>query len=331
MSESRPPPSRRTQILRLRRVALAAVREFGLADGRLRFITHGENTTFRHSGASGDLLVRVHRPARHGRDLDATTAIESEIAWLRAIRSATTLDVPAALTAPDGRSVIEVTAGGLTRACTVLEWMPGRIHEDHPRAAHFERIGAALATLHAHADGWKPPPGFARIRWDHETFFGDVMIYGDTTAAECRRRLPADLRARFDRVGERLAPIMAADSDTGLIHADAHLGNAVFEGDRVKLIDFDDCGTGPRLYDLAVALWEQRDEPEHDRFRDALLSGYRSVRAIDTTHLDDYIALRQVAFALWYTGTAQVNPAFAERLDVVNRWSADMLDLIGFP
>ena len=44
--------------------------------------------------------------------------------------------------------------------------------------------------------------------------------------------------------------------------------------------------------------------------------------------LDDYIALRQVAFGLWYTGTAQVNPAFAARLDVVHRWSLEMLDAV---
>ncbi len=47
-------------------------------------------------------------------------------------------------------------------------------------------------------------------------------------------------------------------------------------------------------------------------FRDALLAGYRTHREIDATHLDDFIALRQVAFDLWFTGTAQVNPAFAD-------------------
>ena len=46
--------------------------------------------------------------------------------------------------------------------------------------------------------------------------------------------------------------------------------------------------------------------------------------------LDDYIAVRQVAFDLWFTGTAQVNPTFAEDLDNVHRWSADMLDIVGF-
>ena len=114
----------------------------------------------------------------------------------------------------------------------------------------------------------------------------------------------------------------------GLIHADLHLGNALFQGGEVKLIDFDDCGTGPRLYELAVALWELRDRPDQAVFRDALLAGYRTHREIDVTHLDDFIALRQVAFDLWFTGTAQVNPAFATKLDGVHQWSLSMLDLV---
>ena len=100
----------------------------------------------------------------------------------------------------------------------------------------------------------------------------------------------------------------------------------MFEGGRVKLIDFDDCGTGPRLYDLAVALWEFRLRANYSAYVDALRAGYASHRTIDDSRLDAYIAVRQVAFGLWYTGMARVNPAFAARLDVVNRWSIEMLD-----
>ena len=94
------------------------------------------------------------------------------------------------------------------------------------------------------------------------------------------------------------------------------------------MIDFDDCGTGPRLYEVAVALWELRDGTHYPIFRDALLAGYQANRDVDVTQLDDFIALRQIAFDLWYTGTAQVNPAFAAKLDDVHRWSLAMLDLV---
>lgn len=239
--------------------------------------------------------------------------------------------VPQPVAARDGASTVTIDVAGTTRVCSVLRWMDGRIHEASPRPVHVRLLGAAMAQLHEHADDWGPPAGFVRIRWDHETFFGNVMVYGGTPAARCWDLLPEQLRDRFRAVDARMVDILAGSSDTGLIHADLHLGNALFDHGAVKIIDFDDCGTGPRLYDLAVALWELRDRPDYPAFRDALLSGYGSRRDLDVSHLDDYIALRQVAFDLWYTGTAQVNSAFSARLDRVHRWSLAMLDLLKTP
>lgn len=318
--------ARRQQITKLRQVALAALGRYALPDGRLRFVSHGENTTFRHDSAAGRHLVRVHRPHRHGRGVDSTMAIRSEIAWLRAIRAETHLCVPEVLATGDGATTVAATAAGHTRICSVLSWMDGRILEQSAHPVHLRRLGDAMARLHNQADSWKPPPDFARIRWDHETFFGDVMMYGETSAAGCWTLLPPELRARFERVADRQLDIMGCIDDCGLIHADLHLGNVLFEGGRAKLIDFDDCGSGPRLYDVAVTLWELRDEPDYLMFRDALLDGYRAHRDIDVGHLDDFIAARQIAFDLWFTGMAQINPVFANKLDEVHRWSMAMLD-----
>ena len=320
--------SRRGQIRRLRAVATCALREFALPDGRLTFVTHGENTTFRLSTTGGDYLVRVHRPQRHGADADSEASIASELDWLRAIRTDTSLEVPTPVAARDGRAVVLAASGGQERLVTVLEWMSGAIREPTPRPVHLSRLGTAMATLHEHADSWRPPPSFTRIAWDYEAFFGDAMVYGNLTAAECWDRLPAALRSRFEEVGERLAALIADSSDTGLIHADLHLGNVLFERGRVKLIDFDDSGTGPRAYELAVALWELRERPDYQDFHDALVSAYTARRALDVTHLDDFIALRQVAFDVWFTGMASVNPKMAANLRNVHEWSAQVLDLV---
>ena len=154
-----------------------------------------------------------------------------------------------------------------------------------------------------------------------------------TSWCTARPRRPAagrSCRGRYALASSRWRPGWPRSwgrvDDFGLIHADLHLGNALFHRGGVKLIDFDDSGTGPRLYELAVALWELRDGPDYPAYRDALLEGYRPQRDVDVTHLDDFIAVRQIAFALWYTGMAQVNPAFAARLDRVHRWSLSMLD-----
>lgn len=320
--------TRLAQIARMRRVALDAVGQYRLPAGRLRFVDHGENTTFRHQSAAGRFLVRVHRPQRHGRHVDPIAAIESEIAWLEAIRTDTDLQVPRVLRSRTGAVTVQGRAAGETRTCSVLHWLDGRIQEDSRHPVHLHRLGTAMATLHNQADRWQPPPGFVRIDWNHEAFFGDEMVYGGVPAAQCWALFPHRLRARFEVLAERIRPVLADCADVGLIHADLHLGNVVLAGSSVKLIDFDDCGFGARLYDLAVAVWEMRDEPAYLACRDALLAGYRSVRDIDATGLDDFIALRQFAFQIWFTGTAQANPAFADDLAEVEQWSLDMLELV---
>ncbi len=155
------------------------------------FVAHGENTTFRHESTAGRYLVRVHRTQRHGRDVDSVAAIDSEIAWLRAIRATTDLAVPESLLARDGAATVTVSAAGETRVCSALRWMDGRMHEGSARPVHLRRLGEAAGVLHDQADAWTPAPDFVRIRWDHETFFGDVMVYGETPAPECWALLPS--------------------------------------------------------------------------------------------------------------------------------------------
>src|SRR6185312_13535401 len=154
------------------------------------------------------------------------------------------------------------------RVCSVLRWMEGRSHASAPRPVHLRRLGGVMAQLHEHAAGWRPPPGFVRIRWDWETFFGDTMDYGGLNAADVW---------------------------------DLHPGNALFWHGEVRVIDFDDCGFGYWLYDIAVALWELRHRHDYGQFRDALIEGYTQHRPLpgDLTLIDDFIATRDVAFGLW--------------------------------
>ena len=62
--------------------------------------------------------------------------------WLRAIRSETDLSVPEALTTRDGATIVEASAAGETRVCSVLRWMDGRILEGSARPVHLRRLGS---------------------------------------------------------------------------------------------------------------------------------------------------------------------------------------------
>jgi Ser/Thr protein kinase RdoA (MazF antagonist) len=308
--------STRAQVARLRRTAVRALAGYPIDEPRLSFIAHGENTTFRVDSGAERFLLRVHRPNRHGLTVDSRVAVGSELDWLAALRADTDLSVPAPVRARGGQWTTVVDG----RVCSVLGWQGGRMQAANPRPVHFRRLGGVLAQLHEHASTYEPPNGFVRMRWDWETFFGNTMEYGGVPAAGCWELLPTAVRAQFDEVARRMRAVMDAlgsgPDAFGLIHADLHLENALFDGDAVRVIDFDDCGFGYWLYDLAVPLWDNRHRADYPAYRMALLEGYADRRGLpDLTHLDAFIATRDVAFGLWFAGMAQVNPAFAADLD----------------
>jgi Ser/Thr protein kinase RdoA (MazF antagonist) len=333
--------SERQQIARMRQLAGRALGAYPLADPRLRLIAHEENTTFRvdatAAGGRDRFLLRVHRPARHGRHVDPVAAIRSELDWLMALRADTGLPVPEPVRTTDGSLTTTAASRDVPepRVCSVLRWMDGRIHAAMPRPVHLRRLGSVMAQLHNHAAQWDVPPGFVRIRWDWETFFGDTMVYGGINASAVWDLLPAAPRRRFGQVAARMERVMTrlgdGDGQAGLIHADLHLDNVLFWRDEVRVIDFDDCGFGYWLYDIAVALWELRDRDDYVQFRAALIEGYTQHRPLPPgglAHLDDFIATRDVAFALWFTGTAQVNPAFRDDLEEVLGNTSRSLDAL---
>lgn len=282
--------SHRQRIDRMRQLAVQALGAYHLADANLRFIADEENTTFRLDATSPDgrdrFLLRVHRPQRHGRGVDSAAAISSELDWLAALHAETDLHVPVPLRTADGKlSAVAVSRDmSESRLCSVLRWMDGRVQAASPGPVHLRRLGSVMARLHNHSAQWCPPPGFVRIRWDWAAFFGDTMLYGGIPAAEVRGFLPDHLRRRFGQVATRMSRVMGRlDEDAGifgLIHADLHLRNVLFCGGDVNVIDFDDCGFGYWLYDIAVALCELRHRNDYERFRSALIDGYTQHRPL---------------------------------------------------
>lgn len=104
----------------------------------------------------------------------------------------------------------------------------------------------------------------------------------------------------------------------GLCHGDLHLENVWFDGLAPTLFDFEACGTGPLVYDLAC-YWRKRvgsaDETSLPEW-EALLGGYNTVRSLTPEELQAIPALATLR-AIW-TMALPASP--------ISSWGRDWLD-----
>jgi Ser/Thr protein kinase RdoA (MazF antagonist) len=306
---------------RLEPVARRALVEYGVpAEATLTLLNVSENATFAVDDPdSGQRTVlRIHRHGYHDR-----AEIESELAWLDALRQDAGVRTPKVLPTRRGQRLLALAEEGQgdPRHVVQFEFLPGS--EPHPSDAglpdSFELLGAITARMHDHALTWRRPDGFKRFSWDYEGAFGHEARWGrwqdGVAVGEAERevlgRLDATLRGRLARFG-------TDPHRYGLVHADLRLANLLVDGAETYVIDFDDCGWSWFLYDFGSAVSFFEHDPRVPELMDAWVRGYRTVRDLpgeDEDELPTFVLMRRLLLVAWigsHSGTELARSMGAE-------------------
>lgn len=280
----------------------AALHWTGCADPRP--LSHRENAVFAVAlpdAARG--VLRLHRKGYQSEE-----AIRSELWWMDALAEAG-LAVPRPQRTTDGALLAQLADG---RIASVLSWVEGRpigtggaplegTPDDQMRL--YASVGHAIAQVHVASDQLSLPPWFSRPHWDSEGLLGPAPFWGrfwDHPAASEPEAILLQEARRLAR--ERLSDYAAQGADQGLIHADLLRENILCDGPHARLIDFDDCGFGFRLYDLGTALAQNLEEPALDLIATGLVEGYATLRPLtdaDMAMLPVFVMLRTLASVGW--------------------------------
>ena len=293
---------------RLRALATVALARWGVRDCEPEIVKYRENAVFRVAAADGrDAVLRVHR---HGYHSDA--ALRSELAWLEALHT-DGIAVPAAIPSAAGAPFEIVQGAGVPepRQVDMLTWMPGipigTLEEGLNSAivdvhAVFAGVGRLCARLHNQTETWTPPAGFTRHAWDREGLVGPEPLWGRFWEAAVlgteERRLIERARAS---VREALTAYGRSPRRYGLIHADFNLDNMLLDGERVIPLDFDDCGFGWHLFDLATVWTIYHGSDLAEVIRAGVVEGYRRERDLPDEELA-HLPLFELARAFSYLG-----------------------------
>ena len=127
-------------------------------------------------------------------------------------------------------------------------------------------------------------------------------------------------------IRDRLHRYGCGPSRFGLIHSDLRLSNILMDGATAQVIDFDDCGFGWFLYDLASALTFIEDDPQVPALIDSWLGGYAEVRPLeeaDLTEIPTLIMMRRMVILAWL-GSRPGTPVYLEEGPRYARVTAEM-------
>jgi Ser/Thr protein kinase RdoA (MazF antagonist) len=298
---------------RVGRLAQGLLAQYELSSkASVTMINHSENVTYRVDDPDRDrkTILRVHRAGYHSRQ-----GIWSELEWLQALRRDAGVETPVPIAAKDGSVIQRVGSAELPqeRYAVMFEFMAGHEPPEDNLVGPFERLGEVTARLHLHAKAWRQPAGFTRHTWDYEAMFGAKPTWGrwqdglgvTGEAKKTLQRLAEALKRRLGAYGQ-------GGERFGLVHADLRLANLLLEGERTKVIDFDDCGFSWYLYDLGSALSFIEHKPEVPELVASWVKGYRTVAPLlaeDEAEIDTFILTRRLLLVAWIGSHAETELA----------------------
>jgi len=298
------------------RYARMALTAWGLDEGCvLELIKHRENTVYRVQASDGRrYALRIHRPGYH-----SAIEIKSEIQWMRALAEDGILTAEPVST-PAGKWVeaIEIDGAAGQRLCSLFAWHDGVLFDNlgnlengmlNELVARYRQLGAMAARVHNQAEHWQAPAGFKRQHWDADGLLGTEPLWGrfwEHPLISDEQR-PLIFKARIV-LGELLKQLGQSKDCYGLIHADFLPENILMKDGELRLIDFDDCGYGWHMFEMATSVFPKIAEPYFDTLVEAYVEGYRSERAFPDEYLEifpAFILLRGLTYLGWLMNRAE--------------------------
>ncbi len=286
-------------------LARRAIQRWSLPATELAWLAYHSNAVFQLRAGERDYVLRIRRAAPGDE-----ASLRSELAWLRLIRQRADLIAPSpiAFNAASDDCLLRLDDEILSPSvayCSLFQ----RIAGESKTAAELDRrdvfqVGAYLGRLHRDAQS-QLPAGFTRPRLDGQGLFGAESPYASAGELDLLSREQREILAAMAR---RTRPLLDSLTDRGgafgMIHADLLAKNLIFSTGGLGALDFEHCGWGYFLYDLAPLLWQLKGERAADYacLEDALWRGYAAQRAVDAGDrglLEPFIAARQLASIRW--------------------------------
>jgi Ser/Thr protein kinase RdoA (MazF antagonist) len=313
--------SRRGRLHRFRDLAESALKHYNLGNNHLTLLRYFANTTYRVDtpGQAKETTEGPYLPDRYLLRILASNDWEKangEMTWLAALSGEAGMPVPAPVPTMDGRLLLNVSTPGIPkgRIVSLMRWIDGRRITQRVVDAHARSMGRMAGRMHAFAAAWIPPQGFDRFTWDWESLLGGRDM--NCSLAELVASMPVSLRQPFIDISCEARRVMASlgrqPDAFGMTHTDLCLQNILFKNGKFFPIDFEDCGFGYWLWDIAVALEDDPWTEAWQKRKDEFMAGYLPEHPLPETQIkliDLFMAIDYASSLLWATAFIKDDPS----------------------
>lgn len=305
-----------TYWLRLAQKALAAA---GYVQAQLNWLSQTHNAVFKVEYSGEQSILRLHQP-----DSIAQVRLQSEVTWLQALRQAGIQAVP------EVRAVVHLTDdAGRAVSGVLFAYLPGISKTPHELSAkEWRAIGSILGRIHRVAQSFDPPSGFDRPRLDFTGLFETGGLYdpGENHVLFEPEQL-AVIQSAMDRVRAAFDALDFQPVDFGMIHGDLLLKNVLFRDNHLYVLDFEFCGWGSYLYDLAPLLWQLKSDARYEVWADYVMRGYFDVIPEAAEHanlIENLIVARQIASMRWLARNQQLPMVAGRATDLIDQRATEL-------
>lgn len=275
---------------------------WGISDNvHVRLLSHSENAVFLLEGKDGwRKILRVHRVNYH-----TENAVLSELAWMEALHNDAGVETPKAVPGIDGELIQKVLAkpGEKARMVVLFDFITGTEPKIDDLIEAFCHLGTIAAHMHIHARSWKRPDFFERMSWDYENSFGAAPNWGSWKAGFACHKPGFEIVQRADQVMKFRLQAFGQDKDRfGLVHSDLRLANLLVEGGKTKVLDFDDCGLGWFLYDVASSMTFLENDPKAEAIIASWIEGYQTIGRLSRAEIKEiptFMMFRRLVVMGW--------------------------------
>lgn len=262
------------------------------------FWQRGINDTYRVRGSKAAYSLRVYRHRLRSRE-----EIDFEIAALNYLKQKGA-NVAYPIATHSDEYVTEIQPPEGTRYVIVTTHAEGK-EPDYDEANSACLFGESVAELHNYSNGFETPYSRPTLTLEHllEKPLKIITPYLEDRASDSQF-IKSTAEALRDEVIRRDVKKM----DIGFCHGDCHGGNVHSYNNSITHFDFDCCGFGFRIFELATFKWGIHGEDNEDELWSNFLSGYQSIRqpsAEDLSLLETFVVIRHIWWMALIMGNAR--------------------------